>query len=73
MRILHVASEMYPLIKTGGLADVVGALPQALTRRGLDTRVILPGFPSVLAGVAKVKNAATGNGRANGPRGPTMC
>ncbi len=55
MRILHVASEMYPLIKTGGLADVVGALPQALTRRGLDTRVILPGFPSVLAGVTALR------------------
>ena len=55
MRILHVASEMYPLVKTGGLADVVGALPQALIRRGLDTRVVLPGFPGVLAGVTALK------------------
>lgn len=55
MRILHVASEMYPLIKTGGLADVAGALPPALARRGLDTRVILPGFPGVLAGVSALK------------------
>ena len=55
MRILHVASEMYPLVKTGGLADVVGALPQALIRRGLDTRVVLPGFPGVLSGVTALK------------------
>jgi glycogen synthase len=33
-RVLHVASESYPLIKTGGLADVVGALPLALDATG---------------------------------------
>jgi starch synthase len=44
MRILHVASEMVPLIKTGGLADVVGALPAALTRMGHDARVAIPGY-----------------------------
>ena len=36
MRVLHVASEVYPLIKTGGLADVAAALPAALTRIGVD-------------------------------------
>ncbi|HPP46602.1 MAG TPA: glycogen/starch synthase, partial [Accumulibacter sp.] len=35
MRILHVASEIFPLVKTGGLADVVAALPSALAARGL--------------------------------------
>ncbi len=51
MRILHVASEIYPLVKTGGLADVVAALPRALVKRGLDTRVLLPGLPGILAGM----------------------
>lgn len=51
MRILSVASEVYPLIKTGGLADVAGALPPALTRRGVEVRTLLPGYPAVLAGI----------------------
>ena len=48
MRILHVAAEIYPLVKTGGLADVVAALPVALGKRGIDTRVLLPGLPGIL-------------------------
>lgn len=48
MRILHVASECYPLLKTGGLADVVGALPDAQCADGADARVLLPGFPGIL-------------------------
>lgn len=51
LHVLHVASEMYPLLKTGGLADVTGALPPALSQLGVDTRVLLPGFPAVLAGL----------------------
>ena len=45
MRILHVGSEIFPLVKTGGLADVLAALPPALVKRGLDVRVLLPGLP----------------------------
>ncbi len=48
MKILHIASEMYPLLKTGGLADVVGALPLAQQQLGEDARVLLPAFPSIM-------------------------
>jgi len=48
-RVLSVASEAVPLIKTGGLADVVGALPGALAQLGWQTRVLLPAYPGVLA------------------------
>ncbi len=47
MKILHVASEMYPLLKTGGLADVVGALPFAQQQLGEDARVLLPAYPEI--------------------------
>lgn len=48
MKILSVASEIYPLVKTGGLADVAGALPLALAREGVAVRSLIPGYPSVL-------------------------
>ncbi len=47
MRILMVSSEVAPFAKTGGLADVVAALPQALTRQGHDVRIMMPLFRSV--------------------------
>ena len=52
MRILQVCAEIFPLLKTGGLADVAGALPQALQALGAETRVLLPGFAPILAGLA---------------------
>ena len=51
IRALHVASEVFPLLKTGGLGDVIGALPAALLRRGVDARVLLPGFPEIRGGI----------------------
>ena len=45
MRVLSVASEVFPLIKTGGLADVAGALPGALAAHGVAMRTMLPGYP----------------------------
>lgn len=58
-KVLFVASECYPLIKTGGLADVVGALPLALDDAGCDVRILLPGFPSVIKAARKSKTVST--------------
>jgi starch synthase len=49
MKVLSVASEIFPLIKTGGLADVVGALPAALKPKGVEMLSLVPGYPSVMA------------------------
>jgi len=51
MQILQVSAELFPLLKTGGLADVAGALPLAMRSAGQDVRVLLPGFPAIVAGV----------------------
>lgn len=51
MKVLHVAAEVFPLVKTGGLADVVGALPQALIARKADARLLLPGLPAIMDAV----------------------
>lgn len=44
MKVLLVASEAHPFIKTGGLGDVMGALPQSLNKLGIDARVIIPKY-----------------------------
>ena len=49
MKVLSVASECVPFVKTGGLADVAGALPGALAALGVEVRVLLPGYPAVKA------------------------
>jgi starch synthase len=59
MKVLSVASEIYPLIKTGGLADVVGALPLAMGAHGVEMRCLVPGYPSVLKAIGKGKKVAT--------------
>jgi len=55
VRVLAVASEIYPLIKTGGLADVVGALPIALRGYGIKTRTLVPGYPDVIKALAEAE------------------
>ena len=47
--LLHL--KCYPLIKTGGLGDVSAALPAALQELGVDIRILIPGYPKVLAGL----------------------
>jgi starch synthase len=47
MKVLFAASEAMPLVKTGGLADVVGALPKALVKRGIDVSVMLPKYSEI--------------------------
>jgi len=47
-RVLHVAAELYPWVKTGGLGDVMAALPSALVAEGVDARLCVPGFPAIL-------------------------
>lgn len=54
MKVLHAAAEVFPLVKTGGLADVLGALPQALVQAGADVRLVLPGLPAIKAGLERL-------------------
>lgn len=56
MKVLHVASECAPFVKVGGLGDVVGALPKALAKVGVETAVAIPFYQ-------KIKNGAIINGQ----------
>jgi starch synthase len=58
MRVLFVTAEAYPLAKTGGLADVSRALPIALARRGIDVRLLLPGYPRAYTRIEKPRIVA---------------
>ncbi|QRM49493.1 glycogen synthase GlgA [Rhizobium sp. BG6] len=51
MKVLSVSSEVFPLIKTGGLADVAGALPIALKQFGVETKTLMPGYPAVMKAI----------------------
>jgi len=55
IRVLSIASEAVPLIKTGGLADVVGALPAAVAPHGVAMTTLLPGYPAVIAALGKAR------------------
>jgi starch synthase len=56
---LSVASEIFPLIKTGGLADVTGALPGALAAHGIEMHSLVPGYPAVLGKIVGFTAVAT--------------
>ena len=58
-KILFASSEVHPLIKTGGLADVSGSLPISLQKRGHDLRVILPAYSQCLKKLSDAKIVAT--------------
>lgn len=57
LKVLSVTSEAAPLIKTGGLADVAGALPAALAPHGVAVTTLVPGYPKVLSSLGKVRAA----------------
>ena len=77
MNVLHVGAEVFPLVKTGGLADVMAALPPALRARGLNARLLLPGLPPIVESLSRVKvvaewGAAFGAGRVRLLRGAAI-
>jgi starch synthase len=55
LNVLSVASEIFPLVKTGGLADVIGALPAALAEQGVTVRTLIPGYPAVTEAIGGVQ------------------
>lgn len=58
LRVLSVASEIFPLIKTGGLADVAGALPGALVATGVQMATLVPGYPAIRDALERRKTVA---------------
>jgi starch synthase len=58
LTVLAVTSEIFPLVKTGGLADVTGALPGALAKEGVSVTTLVPGYPAVIAKIEHVTEVA---------------
>ena len=67
MNVLMVTSECAPFIKTGGLADVAGALPGALAPLGIDLRTMLPAYPALMPLVARGTEVASFGDLPGGP------
>jgi starch synthase len=57
-RVLLVSSEAVPLVKTGGLADVITALADVLREKGIDASVLMPGYPAALDGATGLKKVS---------------
>ena len=58
-KILFVASEAFPLVKTGGLGDVGGSLPAALLKSSQEVRLLLPAYPEALGKITKSRKRVT--------------
>jgi len=58
-KVLYISSEVFPLIKTGGLADVAGSLPIALLKQSQDVRLLLPAYPEVINKLSSVKKISS--------------
>ena len=63
LNVLSVASEAVPLVKTGGLGDVVGALPAAVAHHGIAMTTLLPGYPAVMAALGIAGQGLKGAGK----------
>ena len=59
MKLLFAASEAYPLVKTGGLADVAGSLPEVLRQQGVDVRLLLPAYGDLLESLSSPPELVT--------------
>ncbi len=67
IRVLAAVSEIYPLVKTGGLADVAGALPGALAKLGVEVRTLVPGYPAVMQALTAAEPVLTRDDLFGGP------
>ena len=61
MRVLFVSPEIFPLVKTGGLGDVAGALPVALAAAGADLRLLMPAYAGLRQAADAKPAASLGN------------
>lgn len=59
IRVLSAVSEIFPLVKTGGLADVAGALPLALAENGVEVTSLLPGYPAIMTALESSREVLT--------------
>ena len=66
VEVLFVASECAPFIKTGGLADVAGAVPKALAPLGITAKVMMPAYAN-LSGIGKIKQVLSLGNLHGGP------
>jgi starch synthase len=66
VNVLFVSSEVFPLIKTGGLADVSGALPIALANLNVDIRILMPGYPAAMQQIKNLTELAKFDDLPNG-------
>ena len=67
LSVLSVASEIFPLVKTGGLADVAGALPPALKAERIRMVTLVPGYPAVLSALTDTEVVADVGALSGGP------